>query len=201
MNLWLYSIPLIAALLGWFCTWMTVVLLFKPEQPYRFGRFTFQGIFPKHQQRLADRIGKLAAEELVTPDDLRGRMMGGNDLLSMKFFIEEKVDDYLINRFPIRYPVTSVFFGKGRREKIKADLLEEVDRMAPDVLERILVEMENKLDIEELVMDKVARVTPQQLEKIFYDILKKEYRMISWIGAAVGLLAGFVQLLIIRLLI
>lgn len=191
--------PVISGLIGWFTNWIAVLMLFKPEKPVNLGFMKLQGIFPKRQRQLAERIGHLVASELLTSHDIRDRLMNEENLVGLKLYIEEKVDDYLHNKFPSRYPLTSVFFGRGRRERIKVDLLEEVDALAPDVIERIFTEMEAKIDVEHIITQKVEKLSPAALEKLIKGILKKEFVFIEWIGGILGFLIGVIQVLLIVL--
>lgn len=196
----IYSTPVMTGLIGWFTNWVAVKMLFKPEKPINIGFYKIQGIFPKRQQKLAERIGQMVANELLTTHDIKNKLMHEENLVSLKMYIEEKVDDYLHHKFPEKYPITSVFFSRGRREQIKVDLLEEVERLAPDVIERIFIELEEKVDVEEIITDKVAQLSPSKLEQLIQGILKKEFRFIEWVGGILGFLVGLVQVIFIELI-
>ncbi len=62
----IYLTPLMTGIIGWFTNWVAVKLLFKPEKPVNLGITTLQGIFPKRQNKLAEKIGKMVALELLT---------------------------------------------------------------------------------------------------------------------------------------
>lgn len=199
-QLLIYFTPIMTGLIGWFTNWVAVKMLFKPEKPVSFGLFTVQGIFPKRQNKLAERIGSMVANELLTSHDIKNRLMNEENIVSLKLYVEEKIDEYLHHKFPEKYPLTSVFFGRGRRDQIKVDLLEEIDRLAPDVVEKIFVEMEEKFDVEEIITEKVAQLSPSKLEQLIQGILKKEFRFIEWIGGILGFLVGLIQVLFIELI-
>jgi uncharacterized membrane protein YheB (UPF0754 family) len=116
----------------------------------------------------------------------------------MKLFIEKKIDEYLETTFPQKYPITSVFFGKNRRNQIKVDILSEVERIAPEVIERIVEEIEKKFDVEEIITDKVAQLSPAKLEELIQGILKKEFRFIELSGAILGFFVGLIQVVFIQ---
>lgn len=175
-------------------------MLFKPEKPVNLGFYTLQGIFPKRQKKLAERIGKMVADELLTSHDIRERLLHEENIASLRYFIEEKIDDYLHHTFPERYPIASVFFGKGRRRQMKDDLLAEVDRLAPDVIEQLFQDLERKIDIEEIITEKVTHLSPARLEQLIQGILKKEFVFIEWIGGVLGFIVGVIQVIIMELL-
>lgn len=194
----IYLTPIMTGLIGWFTNWVAVKMLFKPEKPVHLGIFRIQGIFPKRQNKLAEKIGKMVALELLTSHDIRNKIMEEGNLETMKLFIEEKIDEYLERTFPSKYPITSVFFGRARRNQIKVDILEEVERIAPDVIEKIIDEIETKFDIETIVADKVAQLSPSKLEGLIQGILKKEFRFIELSGAILGFFVGLIQVVFIQ---
>ncbi|MBL0913052.1 MAG: DUF445 family protein [Bacteroidia bacterium] len=189
-------LPLIAGLIGWFTNYIAVVMLFRPRRPVRFLSITFQGIFPKRQKVLAERIGRLVAEQLLSSNDLKEKLLADDNIDEILYMIEDKIDDYLLNTFPEKYPITSIFFGTRRKAQIKADLVGEVHVAVPELLNNYADRIDEKIDIEDMVRRKVEALDPIMLEKLLNGILKSEFKFIEWVGAILGFLIGFLQLLI-----
>jgi len=57
--------PLISAFIGWITTWVAIKMLFHPREPKRFLGITVQGVFPKRQQLVAEKLGQIVAKELI----------------------------------------------------------------------------------------------------------------------------------------
>ena len=70
--------PVIGAIIGYFTNYLAVKMLFRPRRPrYLFGRqlpFT-PGAIPKGKARLAKAAGTVVARNLVTEEDLTGRLL------------------------------------------------------------------------------------------------------------------------------
>ncbi len=197
-EVFIFLTPVMTALIGWFTNWVAVKMLFKPVKPIGFGIFKIQGIFPKRQDKLAASIGRMVAEELLTSDDIREKVLHPENIDGLLVMVESKVDNYLNNDFPIKYPITSIFFGKRRREKIKGELMEEVDNWAPQVIAKIMDDLDKTIKIEEMIAKKVAALPPDKLEKLINGILKKEFKFIEWSGAILGFFVGVVQVVLIE---
>ena len=58
----LLLLPIIAALIGWFTNYLAVKMLFHPRLPLKIFGFSIQGVFPKRQKQLADKLGTLVAD-------------------------------------------------------------------------------------------------------------------------------------------
>lgn len=193
-------LPVIAGLIGWLTNWVAVVMLFRPRNPTYILGINFQGIFPKRQKYLAEQLGDLVADQLLSSEDIRSRLVGQNSLDDILEMVEYKIDDYLLNTFPDKYPITSIFFGARRKAQIKADLLEEVHVAVPELISSYADQIEAKINIRELVREKVESLDPLMLEDLLNSLLKKEFRFIEFIGAALGFLIGILQVVIAQLL-
>lgn len=193
-------LPLIAGLIGWFTNYIAVWMLFNPKKPVNILGIKFQGIFPKRQHILAERIGNLVADQLLHSSDLKDKLLNEDTLSGISDLVEEKIDDYLLNIFPEKYPITSIFFGAKRKAQIKADLLVEVERAVPELMNAYAAQIDEKIDIESIVTEKVANLNSEMLEKMMNNILKSEFKFIEWVGAILGFIIGIVQLLISELL-
>ncbi len=189
-------LPIIAGLIGWFTNYIAVLMLFRPRNPIHILGFKLQGIFPKRQKYLAEQLGELVAEQLLSSDDIKEKLMGGENLEEIIRLVEYKIDDYLLNIFPEKYPITSIFFGAKRKAQIKADLLEEVHVAVPELLSEYADKIEAKIDIKDMVREKVEALDPLMLERLLNSILKREFRFIEVIGAILGVFIGIVQVLI-----
>lgn len=197
-EIFIYLTPLMTGLIGWFTNWVAVKMLFKPVNPINFGLFKIQGIFPKRQDKLAASIGKMVAEELLTSHDIREKVLHPDNIDGLISFVEERIDYYLQYDFPIKYPITSMFFGKRSRDKIKQDLLQEIDVMAPEVITRVMADLDKTLKVEEMIAHKVAALPPDKLEQLLNAILKKEFKFIEWSGAVLGFFVGVIQVILIE---
>ncbi len=198
-EIFIYLTPVLTGLIRWFTYWVDVKQLFKPVKPINLGIVKLQGIFPKRQDKLAASIGKMVADELLTSHDIREKVLHPDNIDGLIAFVEERIDYYLQYDFPQKYPITSIFFGKRSREKIKHDLLKEIDVMAPEVITRVMADLDKTLKVEEMIAQKVSALPPDKLENLINGILKKEFKFIEWSGAVLGFLVGVIQVLLIEL--
>lgn len=195
----IYFLPLIAAAIGWFTNFLAVKMLFHPKKEVNLILFKIQGIFPKRQKEVAENIGRMVAKELISVDDIRNKISGNESVDYIKSLVEQKVDDYLTNKFPEKYPFTSVLFSTKRKTKIKEDLIEEVENAAPAVLSEYFSNLEEAFDVETIVVEKIEAFPPDKLEALLNNILKKEFKFIELIGAIIGFFIGLIQILLVKI--
>ena len=195
----IYTLPFIAAIIGWFTNYLAVKMLFYPRNKIKILFIEFQGIFPKKQRILAERIGKLVAEELLSVKDLQKIMNNPENVDGINKNIEERVEDYLLNSFPDKYPMLSYFIGDKSREKIQKAMMKELETMGPQVMNQAIENLESTLDIEAFVKERVSMYSTERIEQLIQGILASEFKFIERVGAVVGFLVGLVQVGILML--
>jgi uncharacterized membrane protein YheB (UPF0754 family) len=188
------TIPIIAALIGWFTNWVAIKMLFRPQKPTTIFFIKFQGVFPKNQKKVAEKLGSLIATELFSSKEIRYRMTHKTD--TVKKVIEEKIDYYLNHTFKENHPIISVLFGDKRKAKVKEDLAIEVEKAAPDVIDQYLTDIEQEIDVAEIVREKIENLSPSRLEELIIHVLQREFK---FIGGLIGFLLGMIQVGIVYL--
>ena len=196
----IYTLPFIAALVGWFTNYIAVKMLFHPKEPVNIlGVYKLQGIFPKNQQKVAENIGRMVAEELLSSEDLREKLNNPENILSIKELVEAKIDYYLNVTFPKNYPITAAIVGDKRKIKLKEAVMTEVHESVPSMIDSYMANIEEKFNVEHIIQEKVNNLSPERLEDLIMKLLNKEFNFIEYIGAVIGFIIGWVQVLLVVL--
>jgi uncharacterized membrane protein YheB (UPF0754 family) len=148
---------------------------------------------------LAQKIGKLVAEDLLSVRDIQDLLTHPENVSQINRDIEEKIEDYLTHTFPEKYPMLSFFVGEKSKDKIRLALMEEMETMGPELMNKTIASLESKLDIENFIKERVSMFSTVRMEKLIQGILSSEFRFIEWVGAMVGFLVGLIQLILISL--
>lgn len=196
MTITLILIPLISAFIGWFTNYIAIKMLFHPREPKKILGITFQGIFPKNQQRFAQKLGTLVATELINVDDLADRLKDPKQLQTLAPVIESHIDNFLEVKLKEKMPVISMFVGEGTLSKIKEGLLEEIETLLPELIGKYTDSIRTNIDVEQIVTDKVAAFSSDKLEEILNSIMKKEFFFVEVIGGVLGFVIGMLQVLL-----
>lgn len=195
----IYTLPFIAALVGWFTNYLAVKMLFYPKKPINLGFMKLQGIFPKNQHQVAEKIGKMVAEELLSSRDLREKLNNPENMLTVQELVEARIDYYLNVTFPKVYPLASALLGSKRKAKFKEDLMIEVQDSVPRVVDQYMDHMEERFDVEAIIEKRVAALPSEKLEALIMKLLKKEFKFIEYVGAIVGFIIGWIQVGLVSL--
>ncbi len=191
------------ALLGWFTNYLAVKMLFHPKEPYtifnfKLGSFqskgiTFQGIFPKRQKQIAIQIGKVVADELLSIEDIKEKVVTQDSMDNIFAQVEVKMDNFLEGRMIEKYPLVSMLATKKLKYGIRDQMLEEVKIQLPDMMDKYIQHVEKNLDIQEIITEKFSELSSDRLEQVMNDILSKEFKFIEILGGIIGFLVGLLQ--------
>lgn len=194
MNYLLFLIPVISAFIGWVTNLVAIKMLFHPRNPINILGFTVQGIFPKRQKQFAEKLGKMVSEELLSFAEIEAQLTASENLSKLTPVIEEHLDHFLRNKLSSEMPVISAFIGEKTILKLKAVFLEELNTLFPTLMKQYARHLEEDLDLEKIVVDKVSNFSSDKLEAVLFQIMSKEFRFVEIIGAILGFLIGLLQI-------
>jgi uncharacterized membrane protein YheB (UPF0754 family) len=196
MNYWLFIIPVISAFIGWVTNWIAIKMLFHPREPKKILGINFHGIFPKRQKQFAEKLGKLVSDEFLSFSDIEQKISDPQNLKKIMPMIENHIDDFLRNRLSNEMPVISMFIGDKTINKLKAAFMNEIEILFPQVMKQFAGNLKAELDLEHIVIQKVAGFSSDKLEEILYQIMSKEFRFVEIIGAVIGFIIGVIQVVL-----
>lgn len=195
----IYTLPFIAAITGWITNFLAIKMLFHPKKKIDLYFFSMQGIFPKRQDVLAERLGKMVSTELFSFKDIKDRFTSTSTALEINKVLDEKLEDFMEVKLRSAIPMLAMFLNTNTKAKIKDTLHTEFQNILPDILNKYSEKLEKDIDIEEIVYQKVSAFSSDKLEGILFSIMKKEFKFIEILGGILGFLIGIIQLLIIQL--
>ena len=196
MSYILFLIPVISAFIGWFTNWIAIKMLFHPKEPKKILGITIQGIFPKRQQQFAEKLGKLVSQELLSFADIQQKLVHPDNIQKLMPVVEEHIDQFLRKKLVEEMPVISMFIGENTIQQLKGIFMKELESLFPVIMQRYMGHLQQELDLEKIVTQKVAAFSSDKLEDILHSILSKEFRFVELIGAVLGFIIGLLQVLL-----
>lgn len=190
----IYTLPIIAALTGWITNYIAIKMLFHPREKVKVLFMEIQGIFPKRQKNLAEKLGKIVADELFSVEDVKKVLKDEKTTTEIMGVIDEKLDNFLDNKLMDTMPMLAMFMNDELKETIKGALEEELIAMLPDMINRLAENLDHNVDVEKTVYEKVVNFSSDKLEEILYSIMKKEFKFIEILGGVLGFMIGLIQL-------
>ena len=193
-----WTVPLIGAFIGWITNWLAIKMLFHPRKPIKILFITFHGIFPKNKPRIAQKLGTIVQRDLINFGDIKDRLSDPDALSNFKEEIAARIEDALRDRIE-KSTMASILIPEQLIQSIHKTIVEEIEKNLPEVISNTITKIEDKLNIEEIVTNKVNQFSDEKLEQLLLDITAKEFTFIEIIGGVLGFLIGTIQLLIAAL--
>jgi uncharacterized membrane protein YheB (UPF0754 family) len=197
---WFYTIPFISAFIHWLTIWMALKLLFHPRQPKKILGFTLQGVFPKKQRQIAVSLGRIVGQELLSFDDIEQKITDPENVRRILPLVEQHIDDFLRNKLKESMPMIAMFIGDKTINQLKAVFMKELEELFPVIMRNYVHNLRADLDLEKIVVEKIAGFSNDRLESMLNEFLTKEFRFVEVIGAALGFLIGLLQIFFTLLL-
>jgi uncharacterized membrane protein YheB (UPF0754 family) len=174
-------------------------MLFHPKKKINLYLFSVQGIFPKRQSVLAERLGKIVSTELFSFEDIKERFTSTSTAMEINKVLDEKLEDFMEVKIKSVMPALAMFLNKDAKARIKDTLHQEFQNILPDILNKYSEKLEKDINVEEIVYQKVAAFSSDKLEQILFSIMKKEFKFIEILGGVLGFMIGIIQLVLIQL--
>ena len=191
-----FALPVIAAGIGWITNFLAVKMLFHPKSEVKLLGLCIQGVFPKRQAVLAQKLGDIVSEELFSIKEVTGKienMATSEDFLkSLSGKVEKTLSEKLLKAFPM----LSMFLNDEMMAKVSGLFLSELKELLVDLSKLLSNKLESEIDVKQTVKEKVENFSSDKLEGMLYSIMKKEFRFIEIVGAFLGFAIGTVQLLL-----
>jgi uncharacterized membrane protein YheB (UPF0754 family) len=190
-----WTVPLIGAFIGWITNWLAIKMLFRHRKPVKILFITFHGIFPKNKPRIAEKLGTIVQRDLINFDDINDRLQDPEALDNFKEEIAIRVDNAIRDRI-MKNAFLDAIIPEQLIQSIHKTIVDEIGANLPKVIKSSMLKIEQKLDIQTIVRNKVELFSDEKLEQLLLDITAKEFTFIEIIGAILGFLIGIIQLFV-----
>jgi uncharacterized membrane protein YheB (UPF0754 family) len=179
---------------------MALKLLFHPRHPKKFLGFTLHGVFPKRQQQIAESLGRIVGQELLSFGDIEEAITRPEAVERILPMAEEHVDNFLRVKLKESMPMIAMFIGDKTIAQLKTVFMTELRELFPVIMKNYVANLRNDLDLERIVVEKIAGFSADRLESLLNEFLTKEFRFVEIIGAVLGFLIGVLQILLTLLM-
>ncbi|MCH5598716.1 hypothetical protein [Niabella ginsengisoli] len=179
MNPWMFSIPLISALIGWLFNILA-------------GRYLLYNYLPKKKDQLSATLGSKI--ESVLPFSKLEEQIGNPELVEKAMpMIETHIDEFLSVKLPQEIPMLAMFVGNKTTDKIKEVFINQLRALFPKVMTTILSNLKEKINISKTIQ---AEIDKTDITVILKENLSGTMQRFGYTGLLLGFIIGAVNLLL-----
>lgn len=194
----IFSIPVVAAFVGWSTNWLAVKMTFYPLEfrGIRLGSLPlgWQGIIPSKSRRMAG----LAVQSILTKlismreivEAMDPRLVAEHIIDEVDPLLDTWIDEMMIAHHPVLWSNLPDPLRRMLRLRVRARLPQLVDELMQDVA----VNIDHLVDVRTLVEDHLDQ-NKELLNRVFLECGAVEFRFLIHSGWLFGALFGLVQML------
>ena len=182
---------IIGGCIGYITNKLAIKLIFRPINPIKIPILNIEivGLIPKRKKEIAKNIGDIIQREFISVDEILENIIDENDKARIVTYIKGKVR-IIIEERAILIPSPIRQMLQGYIENIvEEEFSEYINELSKDIVHKA----QDRINIQEIVENKINELDLYELENIILSIAEKELKHIEVLGLILGFLIGIVQ--------
>ena len=119
--------------------------------------------------------------------------MEENISLMIDKIFEKRLKEEIVKNFPM----AALFLSDSMLDKIKNIIKKAILENKEEIISIFVNYLEKKVDIKEIIIEKINNFSLEKIEEIIISLAKKELKHIEYIGAVLGGIIGLVQFFVV----
>ncbi len=191
-NPW-WLLPLAGGIVGYATNWLALKLIFSPLHPIKLGPWTIQGLFLKRQKEVAAEYARIVSAKVLNSKNIFNNILFGKKKLKLISLITRQIEtvmDQTTKRFS--FLLQSITSARYTIAKNIANYY-FIDHF-PVIIHQISDYTEEALALEKTLRDKMSSLSSAEFQGFLRPVFQEDELKLILVGAALGAVAGFVQL-------
>ncbi len=191
------TLPLGGLVIGYLTNVIALKLIFKPENPIKLGVVTFQGLFIKRQKEVAAEYAKIVSEKLFTMENIFEYIIHGKASDKIVDLVEKNVNQAVDKTAGFNRSLIQITSGTKAYNGIKQIAVDRFREELPNSIREIFDYAESALAIEDTFREKMSNLSPSEFVGFMHPVFEEDEWKLILTGAVLGMIAGFLQLLLL----
>jgi uncharacterized membrane protein YheB (UPF0754 family) len=192
-----WQLPLGGLVVGYLTNDLALRMIFSPLRPVRIGFWKLQGLFIKRQKEVAREYSRIIAEQIMTMPQITEAIFEGSAADKLAEIIARHVNDSIDQTAGFSSALIKFTTGTQAYEKIKQTIGQRFVEAAPQYIHLTFDYAKQALDIEYTLREKMSALPPEEFVGFLRPVFQEDEMKLILVGAALGMAAGFLQLLIV----
>jgi len=184
-------LAIIGGLIGYITNVIAIKLIFRPINPIKIPLLNIEiiGMIPKRKLEIASNIAQVIEEQFFSFDDIIENIITEQDKQSIIDYIKVRIKLVLNEKLGL---IPSSI--RNLVQNYISEIIEDEIRCGVDELsQEIIIKANNRINVKEIIEDKINELDLHKLEIIILQIVKNELKHIEILGLILGFIIGIVQ--------
>lgn len=192
-----WVLPACGVAVGYMTNWIALKLIFQPIHERKVGPFRLQGLFIKRQQEAAEKYAEIVADEVVTIGNVADNLLHGSQSDRTRKMIKDAIRPEVDKSVGIAGPIIRFTGGRGQYERVREMFAEQSVDTTIQPLHDPEFNDERSEAIRELMTERVKALPPEGFVELLRPAFEEDEWMLILLGAVLGYVAGWLQLLVV----
>jgi len=194
-----WVMPVFGFITGFASDWLALNLIFMPRQPKKLlGIFPVHGVLHAEREQVTRDYARLLANDIFSADVLLEAILHGPTSDRLFAAVEKEVSRALDDQAGFAQPLLTLAIGTRRYREVKEAILSLLIQRLPDTMAEAKEYTAKTLDIENLIVEKMNLLTPDEYEGILRPVFKDDEMLMISVGAVLGFLVGELQVFMVE---
>lgn len=196
-NPWI--MPAFGFLVGFVSDYVALNMLFRPLHPKKvLGIFPIHGVLHAKRDKITRGYAAILAKDIFAPEVIFEAILHGPTADRLLSSIEREISRTIDAQSGFAQPLVRLAIGTQRYRAAKDAVVDRVIAFIPDTMAQATGYAERTFDVENLIVDKMSQLTPEQYESIMRPVFKDDEWLMISVGAVLGGIVGEIQVLLIE---
>ena len=196
-NPWI--MPTFGFFTGFVSDWLALNLIFIPREPKKlFGFIPVHGVLHAERDNVTRDYAHILANDLFSAEVLLEAILQGPTSERIFAAIDREVSAALDAQVGFAQPLITFAIGTTRYRELKSTIVRMVLDRLPDTMQEAKDYTAKTLDLENLIVDKMNKLSPAQYEAILRPVFKDDEMLMVTVGAVLGFLVGELQVVFVE---
>ena len=184
---------------GFASDWLALNLIFIPREPKKLlGFIPVHGVLHAQRDNVPRDYARILANDLFSADVLLDAILHGPTAERLFAAIEKEVSAALDAQAGFAQPLITLAIGTKRYRQAKDAIVQMLLERLPETMQEAKDYTAKTLDIENLIVEKMTKLSPAQYEAILRPVFKDDEMLMVTVGAVLGFLVGELQVVLVE---
>jgi uncharacterized membrane protein YheB (UPF0754 family) len=195
-----WVLPATGIFVGYATNWLAIKMIFRPMHPRQVGPFTLHGIFLRRQDEAAETYASIVAEEIITLENVAENLLHGANSDRTRQMVQEELRDAIDDMFGAASPLVRMTTGDRQYEAIREEIATRGVDYAVEPMQDPEINEARSGAVQRLLAERMKQLPPAEFAVMLRAAFKEDEWLLIAVGAALGFVAGWIQLLVVTAL-
>ncbi|MEA2424243.1 MAG: hypothetical protein QOH13_653 [Thermoleophilaceae bacterium] len=189
-----WVLPVLGTIVGYVTNWLAIWMIFEPNDPRRFGRWTMQGLFLKRQPEVSKVYAAIIADDIVTVRNIGHELLHGPRADRTRAMIQNALRPAVDRATGTVQPLVRLAVGPREYDAIRESLaLEGVEYTITPLQDEEFNKQQSR-NIRELIGSRIAEMSSRDFAELLRSGMREDEWLLVLHGAVLGFGAGVIHL-------